>query len=335
MQEQEIAALEAAVNDAMVAGVELGSSQAPAIQSLISAYREQGKRIERAEGALKRAGFEDLGGAEWKPPIGPAPRFIEVGNEAARAAALEEAAKVCEGIATGTTGMYLTACRGCAKDIRALATTASTGAEQKPQDQAHVMPPVAAPVSQHDSSVKVLRAALERIARWHGEFPAPDSKWDDGTPMSYGAAYGSNGERDYMRQVALDALAAAPSAKQEPSDPWANLMRRAIDVVEGLSGMDNLPGAMPARAFKLRRAIEAVESLAAPSASASPTVGGAVPVAQRQDQGIILTPKQRGAIETAITYLRADGHRTTVATLESIIDPTIQQGTEQTNGEKA
>jgi hypothetical protein len=51
-----------------------------------------------------------------------------------------------------------------------------------------------------------MEAALRKIARWFGEFPASGKVFKDGTPMSYGAAYGSNGERDYMRQVALNAL---------------------------------------------------------------------------------------------------------------------------------
>lgn len=53
-----------------------------------------------------------------------------------------------------------------------------------------------------------LRAALERIERWFGEFPPTGRTWsDDGESMSYGAAFGSNGERDYMRAVARAALA--------------------------------------------------------------------------------------------------------------------------------
>ena len=52
-----------------------------------------------------------------------------------------------------------------------------------------------------------LRAALARIERWHGEFPETGKTWEEtGDPVSYSAAYGSNGERDYMRQVARDAL---------------------------------------------------------------------------------------------------------------------------------
>ncbi len=57
--------------------------------------------------------------------------------------------------------------------------------------------------------IERLRAVLQRIERWHGEFPATGKRWSEtGAPMSYSAAYGSNGERDYMRQVARDALVA-------------------------------------------------------------------------------------------------------------------------------
>jgi hypothetical protein len=54
-----------------------------------------------------------------------------------------------------------------------------------------------------------LRAALERIERWFGEFPATGQFWDEPAntqPMSYAAAFGSNGERDFMRRIASAAL---------------------------------------------------------------------------------------------------------------------------------
>lgn len=56
-----------------------------------------------------------------------------------------------------------------------------------------------------------LRAALERISRWHGEFPDTGQAWKDGTPVSYEAAFGSTGARDYMRLVADEALAGEPA----------------------------------------------------------------------------------------------------------------------------
>lgn len=63
-----------------------------------------------------------------------------------------------------------------------------------------------------------LRTALERIERWFGEFPETGEFWPDpesrsglsDRPISYGAAYGSNGERDYMRAIARAALTKEP-----------------------------------------------------------------------------------------------------------------------------
>jgi hypothetical protein len=53
--------------------------------------------------------------------------------------------------------------------------------------------------------------ALEKIERWHGEFPVTGRFWDDDKtqPMNYSACWGSNGERDYMRAVARKALGRA------------------------------------------------------------------------------------------------------------------------------
>lgn len=55
-----------------------------------------------------------------------------------------------------------------------------------------------------------LEKALSRIAKWFGEFPVTGDSWADGTPVSYGAAFGSNGERDYMRSIASAALKSRP-----------------------------------------------------------------------------------------------------------------------------
>jgi hypothetical protein len=63
-----------------------------------------------------------------------------------------------------------------------------------------------------ESRQRALREALEKIERWFGEFPETGKFWPnvDGItsdrPMSYGSAFGSNGERDYMRAVARAAL---------------------------------------------------------------------------------------------------------------------------------
>jgi hypothetical protein len=57
--------------------------------------------------------------------------------------------------------------------------------------------------------IKRLRKALEFVLAW--QFPATGKFWDDEKtrPMTYGAAYGSNGERDYMKQYIREALNAA------------------------------------------------------------------------------------------------------------------------------
>ncbi len=45
---------------------------------------------------------------------------------------------------------------------------------------------------------------LMRISRWHGEFPDTDIYFDEEKTqqISYGTAFGSNGERDFMRNLA-------------------------------------------------------------------------------------------------------------------------------------
>lgn len=59
-----------------------------------------------------------------------------------------------------------------------------------------------------------LLEALERIERWFGEFPETGKVWEgSGEPMSYGACYGSNGERDFMRLIARNALSKAKEAQ--------------------------------------------------------------------------------------------------------------------------
>lgn len=51
--------------------------------------------------------------------------------------------------------------------------------------------------------------ALEKIEKWFGEFPETGRFWDDDKtrPITYGAAFGSNGERDFMRSIAREAIA--------------------------------------------------------------------------------------------------------------------------------
>lgn len=63
-----------------------------------------------------------------------------------------------------------------------------------------------------EAEVARLRAALKRIEAWD-KFPASGHLFENGHPMSYGAAFGSNGERDYMRSIAKKALQAETGVK--------------------------------------------------------------------------------------------------------------------------
>jgi hypothetical protein len=58
-------------------------------------------------------------------------------------------------------------------------------------------------------------AALKIVQNW--QLPPTGQFWDNEQtqPMSYGACYGSNGERDYMRNVANEALSAGEGEKIE------------------------------------------------------------------------------------------------------------------------
>lgn len=80
--------------------------------------------------------------------------------------------------------------------------------KDKPQDQWNrlLRHEFAAAAIAASAPNKQLVAALQRIANW--DMPPP-VKISDGTTISYAAAYGSNGVRDYMRAIARDALASA------------------------------------------------------------------------------------------------------------------------------
>lgn len=105
--------------------------------------------------------------------------------------------------------------------------------EQKDADSLATSTPS---VSQGEATAR-MEKALRKIARWHNEFPSTGRFWDEPTnarPMSYGAAYGSNGERDYMRQIALNALAAVgenEGQKQEPNQK-ADVAERVREALE-------------------------------------------------------------------------------------------------------
>ena len=51
---------------------------------------------------------------------------------------------------------------------------------------------------------KIMEKALLKIMNW--ELPKTNKTWDNGSEISYGAAYGSNGERDYIIMLAKETL---------------------------------------------------------------------------------------------------------------------------------
>lgn len=54
--------------------------------------------------------------------------------------------------------------------------------------------------------IQRMEKALKKIAKWFGEFPDTGRTHEDGSPMSYSYCRGSNGERDFMRGIAQEAL---------------------------------------------------------------------------------------------------------------------------------
>ena len=63
-------------------------------------------------------------------------------------------------------------------------------------------------VEKQQKEIQKYRTALHKIAKWFGEFPDTSRFWDEEKtkPMSYCACFGSNGERDFMRKIAAEAL---------------------------------------------------------------------------------------------------------------------------------
>ena len=74
-----------------------------------------------------------------------------------------------------------------------------------------------------------MREALERIANW--EMPETGQFWDKERtqPMSYGACYGSNGERDHIISIAKAALSTPATAQGDVRDDLWSLEQRLTD----------------------------------------------------------------------------------------------------------
>lgn len=71
--------------------------------------------------------------------------------------------------------------------------------------------------------------ALRQIANWT-DFPSTGKFWPGGVvPVSYETEHGSNGARDYMRQVALDAL----NGNRLPIHPVPEFLLKALKTARG------------------------------------------------------------------------------------------------------
>jgi hypothetical protein len=68
---------------------------------------------------------------------------------------------------------------------------------QRPETDAEI-------ITQLQTKLDRYKTALIHIKNWN--FPPSGHKWESGLSMSYGAAFGSNGERDYMIGLAEKAL---------------------------------------------------------------------------------------------------------------------------------
>jgi hypothetical protein len=53
-------------------------------------------------------------------------------------------------------------------------------------------------------TIRQLREALRKIDEW--ELPETDQVWENSGPLSYEAAYGSEGAKRYIRNIAYEAL---------------------------------------------------------------------------------------------------------------------------------
>lgn len=100
-----------------------------------------------------------------------------------------------------------------------------------PNANASSMAVYAAPVA---GEAAQLRNALERIERW--ELPETGETWPSGGALSYEAAHGSNGVRDYIRGIARQALAAAPPAPAAESGVIVRRDGRGLIVAVAVNG---------------------------------------------------------------------------------------------------
>lgn len=100
-----------------------------------------------------------------------------------------------------------------------------TDMETVKDDAAEIAVRIAAIYAAREQVVEGMAEALERIARWFNGFPL--AKTRDGKFVNYGVAYGNNGGRDHMREVAR-------AARRDADEP---ALREAVDDIYLLLGL--------------------------------------------------------------------------------------------------
>lgn len=78
----------------------------------------------------------------------------------------------------------------------------------------------------HPNIPPLERAAgkLRQVVRWHGEMPATGYHNANGTDASFGAAFGANGERDFMRALVSSALLDLDEVKHGATEALKELL---------------------------------------------------------------------------------------------------------------
>lgn len=90
--------------------------------------------------------------------------------------------------------------------VASLESNKSRSAEKRRANRNRIVECVNAMANLNPDAIQGAVKALKRIAAW--EMPGSGQAWPNGQDMSYEAAYGSNGCRDFVKQLAAEALAA-------------------------------------------------------------------------------------------------------------------------------
>lgn len=90
-----------------------------------------------------------------------------------------------------------------------------------------------------EARIRALEAALTEIVAWDS-FPRVKDR--DGGTSPYGVAYGSNGERDYMRNIAQRALEMGRETDQHQTDRAAVNRSQGLPKTEPGRPVPNNPG---------------------------------------------------------------------------------------------